>query len=145
MVLGAGLDPAFAVRPRLLFPEGRARLQLVHEKIRRLEGGPSVFGGHRDEDDRLADLHPPPAMRDQHVLDDEPQPGLGLELGHHLAGVAGIGVDLQLGHRRPVGGAPRQSGEGHDRARLRPARAECVQQCAGIDGFILEPDHLSRR
>src|SRR6185312_16093015 len=131
IVRGAGLDPALAVRPALLLPEGRAGLQIVHQEVGRLEGRPAMLGGGGDEHDRLARLDRAVAVHHQQVLHGKSRARLRLHGGDGRFGEAGIGVELEGGDRRAVGGVAGQAGEADDAAGGQTAGGEVGQQGAG--------------
>src|SRR5262245_58066504 len=74
-----GLDPARARWPILALPERRARLEVVHEKARRLERGLAMLRRRRDEHDIVAGVERAVAMHDEAHLKRESRAGLGLD------------------------------------------------------------------
>src|SRR5690348_13561284 len=71
VVARAGLDPALAVRPLLLLPERRLRLQKVHHVFTRVERHAAMRAGHDDEHDLVTGNERADAMHDEHVADVE--------------------------------------------------------------------------
>src|SRR5262245_29108003 len=65
-VLGAALDPAFARRRLLAFPERRIGLQPIDQKMAGGEGGFAMRRCGCDEHDAVARLEAAVAMDDQH-------------------------------------------------------------------------------
>src|ERR1700682_5909943 len=68
-VAGACLDPALAFRRLLFFPEGRARLEVIHDELARGERLSAVCTGDRDEYDLVAGPQRPDAVYDEGVVD----------------------------------------------------------------------------
>src|SRR3546814_8468996 len=81
MIFRPGLDPAGAVGTLFLFPERRARLELIHQILRRIEGRAAMRRRRRHKDYRLADAKRAPAMHCEYVLNGKERAGLGLDLG----------------------------------------------------------------
>src|SRR3546814_16471254 len=79
MIFRPGLDPAGAVGTLFLFPERRARLELIHQILRRIEGRAAMRRRRRHKDYRLADAKRAPAMHCEYVLNGKERAGLRSE------------------------------------------------------------------
>src|SRR5262245_15977821 len=85
-----GLDPARAGRSVLALPERRARLEIVHEKARRLERGLAMLRRRDDENDIVAGLERAVTVHDEARLKREARARLGLDACELRLGHAGI-------------------------------------------------------
>src|SRR6266436_199443 len=103
IVLGTGLDPAFAGRGLLALPERRFGLQPVDQEMAGGKGSLAVCRSGGDKYDAVAGFQPAVTVDHQHRIERPAPMGLGLDLGKPFLGHAGIMLEGQ--RRNPLAAA----------------------------------------
>src|SRR5688500_7340250 len=141
VVARASLDPALALRRRLLLPERRLRLEVVHHEAARVERSAAVRAGNADEDDGIGWRELADAMDHADLVDVEPRLRLVDDRGQRLLGHSGVVLERQRADRRVVVDVANRADEHRDRADAPVALAEPGDLDTRVERLLLDAHH----
>src|SRR5437762_26523 len=125
VVARARLHPALAGGRVLLFPERRARLQVVHDELARREGVAAMCAGDGYQDDLIGRLELADAVDHQRVVDVPARFRLVDDCRQRLLGHARIMLEREGLHGSGLVDVAHETDECRDSAYARIAGAQC--------------------
>src|SRR5215467_12606823 len=145
IVFGARLDPAFAGRGFLAFPERRVGLQPIDQKLTGGERSFAVRRGRRDEHNAVAGFEAAIAVDDQHGIQRPAPVRLRLDLAELLLGHAWVVLKSKGGGvvtPSPIANQPDEAG---DPTYPMVSGGKAFELGADVKILALHPDHRSNR
>jgi hypothetical protein len=141
----ARFDPAGSIRRALPFPERRARLQIVHDELARLERIPAMGGTDHHQDDLVGRLQQPDPVEDHGIDHLPPRTRLRGNIEKRLLGHAGVVLEKQLENAAPLIHVPDRSNEAGNRPDRRAAETQPAQLRTGIEVLFLYAYGIAHR
>ena len=140
VVAHARVDPARAFGRLLLFPERRARLEIVHDEAAGIEGVAAMGARHRDQHDLVGRPHVADAMDHQRIDDIEALARLVDDRLQRLFRHAGIVLEGHRGDGVVLVHVAHGADERRNRTHARIARAQRRDLLAGVEVVAGDPD-----
>src|SRR5258706_9338674 len=133
----ARVDPAVALRRQFLFPERRARLEIIHQKLARLNRLAAVRRSDRDEHDLISRPQQSAAMNPQRIVNLPARLCLGDDFLDRALSHAGIMLERELADLGGIVDVPHHADEAGNRADFCIALAQPGDLQSGVEIFLL--------